>query len=251
MEDLAPIFRRVAEINPVPDETDLPANAMATTTLLGVVDERSGTMQTQQAPTKQTGGSKHRLSGAFAALAAFAVIVVIGGVIAFMGNQAEEPSFATAAQPTTAITGDAILASDVVSRFNPNSMEDTIKADAQLIVDRNAYDSNLPERLDIVLYADKRESDLTSPPEIMTRVIGLPGDTVEARDGNLYVNDRVLDEPYLKNPQIPMLPFGPVTLGADELWLMGDNRQTSGDSEFSGGIPVSSLRGKVTHITNP
>jgi signal peptidase I len=108
----------------------------------------------------------------------------------------------------------------------------------------------MPQRLDIVLYAEIRDSDVTDPPELVTRVIGLPGDTIEARDGNVHVNDSMLDEPYLKNPQIPALPFGPITLGTDELWLMGDNRQSSGECEFHGPISISWLRARVTQIAH-
>ncbi|MFV1963005.1 MAG: S26 family signal peptidase, partial [Acidimicrobiia bacterium] len=84
-----------------------------------------------------------------------------------------------------------------------------------------------------------------------TGVIGLPGETIEGRDGSVYVNGRLLDEPYLKNPDIPHPPFGPIMLGADELWLMGDNRQATGDSLYRGALVVTLLRGKITDIANP
>jgi len=63
MNDLAPILRRVAAINPVPDETDLPANVMSATALLDTIDERTGAVQTQQHHTKPQEGPKRRTAG--------------------------------------------------------------------------------------------------------------------------------------------------------------------------------------------
>ena len=76
----------------------------------------------------------------------------------------------------------------------------------------------------------------------------VPGETIESQSGPVYVNGSVLDEPYLKSPDILMPLFDSVTLGAEELWLMGDNRA---DSRFRGPIPVSLLRAKVIEISNP
>ncbi len=250
MNDLAPILRRVAAINPVPDETDLPANVMSATALLDTIDERTGAVQTQQHHTKTQEGPKRRRTGALVASVAFTIIIVIGGVFTLIADQAEDEPFAAAAQPTT-VTGVVISAEDVLAVRNQNSMEDTIRSDSLLTVDRSAYDTDLPERLDIVLYADARDSDVMLPRQLVTRVIGLPGETIEVREGRVYIDDRVLDELYLKNPQVPLLPFGPITLGSDEMWLMGDNRQASGDSDFRGAIAVSLLRGKITEIANP
>jgi len=252
MSDLAPIFERIAAINPVPDETDLPTTVMATSALLDAIDERNGTVQTQQ--TKRTQDTsrdktKQRRTGALTAIAAF-VVVVIGGAIAFTANQAEDASSVGASQQATD-GQEVVVAREFLLRNMANAMEDTIETDALLTVDRDAYDSDDPQRLDIVLYADPRHLDGIDT-EFLSRVIGLPGETIEAREGDVYIDGRVLDEPYLKNPHIPMLPFGPITLGADEVWLMGDNRQNAlMDSQDIGPRRVSELRGEVTAITNP
>ncbi|GMQ98834.1 MAG: hypothetical protein BMS9Abin17_1363 [Acidimicrobiia bacterium] len=253
MNDLAPIFRRVAAINPVPDETDLPATVMATTALLDAIDERNGTLKTQQIQRTQNTSrnrTSYRRTGVLAAIAAFVIVIGIGGAIVFTAYQAEDTSTAVASQPA-AFVGDVMLARDVLPRGMANAMEDTIRTDSLLTIDRSAYDSRFPERLDIVLYANPRQTDGIWT-EFLSRVIGLPGETIEARDGVLYVDGRILDEPYIKNPQIPMLPFGPITLGADEVWLMGDNRQNGLDSRDGfGPIPISELLAEVTEIANP
>ena len=246
MNDLAPIFRRVANINPVPDETDIPDNAMATTTLLEVIDERTGTLQTHQSEQTDTNRPQRpkQRTGMLLAFAAFAVVIVVGGLVAFTGTRADDTASANPAS-------EVIPLEDLVSRFAPANMENTIQKGALVTVDRSAYDSEMPQRLDIVIYAATYVSDIGEPRETISRVIGLPGDTIEQREGILYVNGTAPDEPYVKNPQITVGLFDPVTLGADEFWLIGDNRQASGDSRNMKPVAVSLIRGEVTNISNP
>jgi len=245
MNDPVPIFERIAAINPVPDENDIPSSAMAATALLEVIDERTGTVQTQQTQTKPVEGPKRRRTGVVVALTAFAVVIVVGGAIAFTGVRSQDVSSSGSVE--------VISLDDVIDRLRSGSMLDTIQAGALLTVDRSAYDSDLPERLDIVLYAEVRVSDVSAPPELVARVIALPGETVEIRNGAMYVNNRILDEPYVRDRQIPVTAIGPITLGADELWAIGDNRQQSGDSRmrFPGTLPISWLRGEIVEIANP
>jgi signal peptidase I len=86
------------------------------------------------------------------------------------------------------------------------------------------------------------------------RVIGLPGETVEGRDGHVYVNGRLLLEPYLP-PGTVTSDFAPVHVPKGQLWVMGDNRSNSSDSRVFGPIKRSSLVGRaflriwpVTHV---
>jgi len=247
MNDPVPIFERIAAINPVPDENDIPSSAMAATALLDVIDERTGTVQVQQIKTRPTEEPKRRRTWALVAAATFVGVIMIGGAIAFTGGQTED----SAAAPSANASYEVIPLSEVVHGAAPYSMLDTIQPGALLTVDRSAYASELPERRDIVVYAESRPSDVTTPPDHVSRVIGLPGETIEATEGILYVDGRTLDEPYVKNPQIPLLSFGPITLGADELWLMSDNRQAGADSLNTGAIAVSLVQGRVIEIVNP
>lgn len=77
------------------------------------------------------------------------------------------------------------------------------------------------------------------------RVIGLPGDTIEIKDGAVYRNGERLIEPYIKEPMRPAGTVSRVELGDDEIFVMGDNRNESCDSRFLGPIPLSHVIGTV------
>jgi signal peptidase I len=81
---------------------------------------------------------------------------------------------------------------------------------------------------------------------LIKRVIGLPGDSVELRDGTVRINGMLLDEPYVNGAQTFCGNYcQPFTLGPDEYFLMGDNRANSLDSRSFGPIPASQLVGRV------
>lgn len=83
-----------------------------------------------------------------------------------------------------------------------------------------------------------------STEEYIKRVIALPGEQVEGRDGRVYVDGRELVEPYL--PQGPTTrDFDAVTLGEGQLWVMGDNRDNSSDSRTFGPIEMSTVVGRA------
>jgi len=80
--------------------------------------------------------------------------------------------------------------------------------------------------------------------EYVKRVVGLPGEQVSSRGGGLYVNDRLLVEPYLPEG-LRTGEFGPVAVPPGRLFVMGDNREDSRDSRFFGPIEQSSVVGRV------
>ena len=106
------------------------------------------------------------------------------------------------------------------------SMENTIMTGDRLIALRTAYWFQDPKRGDIVVfhYPDN-EKEL-----YIKRVIGTPGDTVEGKDGKVYVNGEELDEPYVTEEINE--DFGPYTVPEDSYFMMGDNRNSSWDSRF-------------------
>ena len=117
----------------------------------------------------------------------------------------------------------------VVNAVIPSaSMETTIMTGDRIFGNRLAYKTNSPERGDIVIfkYPDD-ESQL-----FIKRIIGLPGETLEVKDGAVYINnsDTPLDEPYIKVDAVG--DFGPVDIPADSYFMMGDNRNCSADSRF-------------------
>lgn len=87
-------------------------------------------------------------------------------------------------------------------------------------------------------------SDVLSE-RIVKRCIGLPGDKVEIRDNTVYVNDKALKEDYIAEPM--NTEDMSVTLGDDEYFVMGDNRNDSTDSREIGPIPKNKIQAKVTH----
>ena len=108
------------------------------------------------------------------------------------------------------------------------SMENTIMTGDRVFGNRLAYRFGEPERGDIVIfkYPDNEEE------LYIKRVIGLPGDKVEIRDGLVYLNDsaKPLEEPYLK--ETPVGDYGPYQVPEDGYFMLGDNRNWSKDSRF-------------------
>jgi signal peptidase I len=81
---------------------------------------------------------------------------------------------------------------------------------------------------------------------LIKRLIGLPGDTVEIRDNEVWLNGTLLDEPYIHNAYTDCTNYcGPLTLEAEEYFFIGDNRPVSGDSRQFGPIPADQIVGPV------
>ncbi len=76
---------------------------------------------------------------------------------------------------------------------------------------------------------------------LIKRVIGLPGDEVEVRDGKLFVNTQVIIEPWRKDPISYTMP--PITIPNGQLWVLGDNRNNSLDSHLWGPLPEENVIG--------
>lgn len=81
---------------------------------------------------------------------------------------------------------------------------------------------------------------------LIKRLIALPGDTLEIREGQVIVNGQALDEPYAHNQYTWCDSYcGPLQLGADDYFFMGDNRSVSRDSRSFGPIPAEQIVGPV------
>ena len=83
-----------------------------------------------------------------------------------------------------------------------------------------------------------------STDEFIKRVVALPGETVEGRDGKVFVDGRELREPYLP-PGLVTKPFPAQTVPKGRLWVMGDNRDHSADSRVFGTIPQDEVVGRA------
>lgn len=109
------------------------------------------------------------------------------------------------------------------------SMEPSFFTGQRVIVSRVNYLLASPQRGEIVVF-DSPDRPGIDPP-LIKRVIGLPGETVEIRDGKVLIDNRELFEPYINNePCERNCNEEPVVLGQDEYFVMGDNRNRSRDS---------------------
>lgn len=104
------------------------------------------------------------------------------------------------------------------------------------------YDTSY-ERFDIVVVNKNVEGD-----NLIKRVIGLPGETIRYRNGNLYINDEVIEDTYAYGETGN---FREITLGNDEYFLMGDNREISLDSRSLGIIKNKEIEGTVGIVLYP
>ncbi|MBV9387358.1 MAG: signal peptidase I [Chroococcidiopsidaceae cyanobacterium CP_BM_ER_R8_30] len=128
------------------------------------------------------------------------------------------------------------------------SMKPTIQIDDRLIVNKLSYDFVNPQRGDIVVFnppdAVLKEEKVNSDPFIK-RVIGLPGDKVEVKNGHVYVNDCLLQESYIAAK--PDYAYGPVRIPIDSYLMLGDNRNNSYDGHYWGFIPRDRIIGKAIY----
>lgn len=106
-------------------------------------------------------------------------------------------------------------------------------------------------RFDIVVVSNENTENLSSDSGWIKRVIGLPGETIKYKNGNLYVNGKKIKQSFVSDNNswfIGTEDFGPVTLGDDEYWVMGDNRSNSCDSRYVGAFKRDDIK-YVYHFT--
>lgn len=112
-----------------------------------------------------------------------------------------------------------------------DSMEATLHDGDNLIVDKLSYRLREPERFEIVVFPYKHKEDTY----YIKRIIGLPGETVQVKDGYVYINDELLEENYgLETMNNPGIADEPILLGEDDYFVLGDNRNASSDSRDPG-----------------
>jgi signal peptidase I len=109
------------------------------------------------------------------------------------------------------------------------SMEPNFFTGQRVIVSRVNYMLADPQRGEIIVFESPDRPGIDPP--LIKRVIGLPNEQVEVRDGRVYINGALLDEPYINETECDRnCNVEPVTLGPDEYFVMGDNRNHSRDS---------------------
>ncbi len=154
-------------------------------------------------------------------------------------------------------------------RIQGSSMEPNFHTNQLLLVNKASYfhfDANAWLRIIPWVKADgtnvvwifggphRGDVLVLEPPDVPTedyikRVIGLPGDRLEVRDGTVYINDKPLKEPYIKEK--PYNTYGPVTVPSGNVFVMGDNRNASRDSRVFGFLPFDKIVGKAMFVYWP
>ncbi len=128
------------------------------------------------------------------------------------------------------------------TRVHGQSMEPTLHSEQRLVVEKISYSNWLhlrsPQRGDVVVLRINGMDEL-----LIKRVVGLPGDQVEIRDGRVFVNHQLLDEPYVVFPADG--DYGPVDIPPLHLFVLGDNRNFSNDSRTFGPIPMRNVIGRA------
>lgn len=129
-------------------------------------------------------------------------------------------------------------------RVDGASMEPTLVSGEYVIVSRLSYRFGSPQRGDIIVFHFPRDPK----EEYIKRVIGLPGDVVEVKNGSVYVNGQFLDETYLK---VSTNYVGTWNVPAGQLFVLGDNRNNSSDSHDWGTVPTEYVVGKALLVYWP
>ncbi len=131
------------------------------------------------------------------------------------------------------------------------SMDPTLKVNDRVVVSRLSYRLHDPRRGDVIVFDNptvySKQPALPvrtlrnllevvgiqhdKDKNLIKRLIGLPGETLEGRNGHILVNGKQLIEPYLQ-PSVITSDFGPVKIPVGRYWMMGDNRGNSEDSRF-------------------
>lgn len=131
------------------------------------------------------------------------------------------------------------------------SMNPVIKNGDVVLVNRIIYDASTPKRGDIIVFKPKGNENLHS---YIKRIIALPGESVEIKDGEIYVDDKKLEETYQTSEIVDAgLAGEKIVLGGDEYFVLGDNRESSEDSRMAdiGNVKRSEIEGKVWLILSP
>ncbi len=124
------------------------------------------------------------------------------------------------------------------------SMQPTLHEGELLVVYKWAYRFGEPFRGDIIVFHHNRQP----PEDYIKRVIGLPGDQVAVRGGQVFVNGEAIDEPYIAGP--PAYD-GEWLVPEDHLFVLGDNRNRSSDSHVWGFVPMTDVVGRAVVIYWP
>ena len=127
------------------------------------------------------------------------------------------------------------------------SMRPTLQHEERLIVNKFIYRVRNPEKGEILIFKYPRDTSR----DFIKRVIAVGGDTIEIKEGRVYVNDQMLKEDYILEKTRTEYPK--VTVPEGTVFVMGDNRNNSDDSRFAdvGFVPLDLIKGKAVVVFWP
>jgi len=141
----------------------------------------------------------------------------------------------------------AFLITFIVQAFfiPSRSMQPTLEPGDRILVNKFIYRFHEPQRGDVIVF----KFPLDPSRDFIKRVIGLPNDKIEIKEGILYINDKEQKEPYLAE----FFPgnYGPYHVPPHNLFVLGDNRGNSEDSRFWGALPRENVVGQAMVIYWP
>ena len=133
-----------------------------------------------------------------------------------------------------------------------SSMEPNFHNNEYIIVQKISYYVSTPHRGDVVVLKYPNDTSI----DYIKRIIGLPGETIKILNGNVYINGKLLNEPYLTAGQKTTIdgsltvPYQ-VTLESGQYFVMGDNRDHSADSREGWVLPKDDIIGRASIVLYP
>jgi signal peptidase I len=179
---------------------------------------------------------------------------------------AEKPDRVRSAVEWVAVIVGALVVALVVKTFlfqafyiPSGSMEPTLEKGDRVLVNKVSYDLHDVNRGDVIVFElEPDEVGADGIKDLIKRVIGLPGDVIETRDGVVYINDEPLEEPYLADGTTTGSPSDGQNPGIERqtvpdghVYVLGDNRSNSADSRYRGPIPIESIVGRAFILVWP
>jgi signal peptidase I len=171
------------------------------------------------------------------------VLIVVAFVVALLIKSFLLQAFyiPSASMEPTLVEGDRVLVEKLSYRFSNAGRGDVVVFEKELVLPEAAEDESLWNTIGdsfrgLFGFPTGTEQDF------IKRVMAVGGDVIEGRDGRVYVNDEVVEEPYLMDGQ-QTSDFGPTEIPAGHIFVMGDNRNNSDDSRNFGPIDEDAVVG--------
>lgn len=124
------------------------------------------------------------------------------------------------------------------------SMENTLEINDRIVVNKVAYHFRDPRRFEVIVFRGVDSVDPTKK-DLIKRLVGLPGEVLEIRNGDLLINGKLVEYSAVMKQTMnqDFANFGPVTIPQDSFFVMGDNRPASADSRYFGFLPKKNVIG--------